>query len=184
MCIGVCLSQYVYVYSLFLYVCLLLSWVFLGVHIYRSVDYHLCLPLCKYPKSHISSVLFYPSLSCTVLPVSGSLSLSLSLSLFLSIYIYTHILTYTHTYIYTYIINLREKHQFVVPLTDAFIGCFLSVPWPGTGHTTLAYWDDDQGSWHSLLVSAVFLCVCVCAMCMYACVCIWCFHTVRKSMCH
>ena len=34
---------------------------------------------------------------------------------------------------------VREKHWFVVPLIYAFIGLFLSVPWPGIEPTILAY---------------------------------------------
>ena len=36
----------------------------------------------------------------------------------------------------------REKHQFVVPLMGAFIGCVLYVSWPEIAPATLAYWDE------------------------------------------
>lgn len=35
----------------------------------------------------------------------------------------------------------RERQPFVVLLVDAFIGWYLSVPWPGIGLITLMYWD-------------------------------------------
>ena len=35
----------------------------------------------------------------------------------------------------------REKHQFVIPLTYPFIGCFLYTPWPEIEPTTSAYQD-------------------------------------------
>ena len=42
----------------------------------------------------------------------------------------------------------REKrHQFVVPLTDAFIGCFFYVPSPGIEPVALVYWDDAPTNW-------------------------------------
>ena len=44
----------------------------------------------------------------------------------------------------------REKHQFVVPLICAFIGCFLYVPWPRIEPATLAYWDNTLTNWASL----------------------------------
>ena len=39
------------------------------------------------------------------------------------------------------IFRKREKHQFVVPLTYAFIVWFLYLPWLGTELRTLVYWD-------------------------------------------
>ena len=36
----------------------------------------------------------------------------------------------------------KREHQFVVPLTDAFTGCFLYVSWLETEPATLAYWDN------------------------------------------
>ena len=45
----------------------------------------------------------------------------------------------------------REKHQFVVPLIEAFIGCFLYMPWLGIEPGTLVYQEVPcQGSFHSL----------------------------------
>ena len=40
-----------------------------------------------------------------------------------------------------------ERHQLVVPLIYAFIGCFLYVPWPGIEPATLAYQDDALTDW-------------------------------------
>ena len=45
----------------------------------------------------------------------------------------------------------RERHWFVVPLTDAFIGWLLYVPWPGTEPTTLAGWDNALNNWATWL---------------------------------
>ena len=36
-----------------------------------------------------------------------------------------------------------EKHQFIVPFIDAFIGRFLYVPWTGIKPAILVYWDDS-----------------------------------------
>ena len=40
----------------------------------------------------------------------------------------------------------RDNHQFVVPLTDAFIGWFLYVPWPEMEPITLMYRGDTLTS--------------------------------------
>ena len=39
-------------------------------------------------------------------------------------------------------IDLRERHQFVVPFIYAFISCFSYVPWSGIDPTTLGCQDD------------------------------------------
>ena len=41
----------------------------------------------------------------------------------------------------------RERDQFVVPLMHAFIGCFLSVPWPEIKLATLVYQDNALTNW-------------------------------------
>ena len=41
----------------------------------------------------------------------------------------------------------RETHWFIVPLIDAFIGCFFYVPWLGIEPTTLVYRDDALTNW-------------------------------------
>ena len=41
----------------------------------------------------------------------------------------------------------REKHQFVVPLSYAFIGWFLYVPWSKIEPATFLYWDNALTNW-------------------------------------
>ena len=50
-----------------------------------------------------------------------------------------------------------ERDHFVVPLTYAFIGWCLHVPWPGIEPSTLAYWDNTLTNQVTLPRPLVFL---------------------------
>ena len=52
----------------------------------------------------------------------------------------------------------ERNNDFVVPLTDAFVGSFLYVPWPEIKPATLAYWDDALTKWANQPGLVVGLC--------------------------
>ena len=54
---------------------------------------------------------------------------------------------WSHPLFLILILKEREKHQFVVPSTDAFIGWFLYVPWLGIKPTPLVYQADILTDW-------------------------------------
>ena len=56
--------------------------------------------------------------------------------------------------------NLFERDiDFIVPLSYAFIGWFLNVPWPGIELATLVYPDDTLTTWATWPGLAIFFIV-------------------------
>ena len=50
----------------------------------------------------------------------------------------------------------RERNRLGVPLTDALIGWFVHVPWPGMEPAALVYQDDTPTNWATAGASLLF----------------------------